>query len=60
LHREAIECFETAIKIKNDDPSAYLNKAISIAEVGYNKEAIKLVDSALELDANFTHAFYNK
>jgi tetratricopeptide (TPR) repeat protein len=52
LNKEAITCFETAIKINPPYVDAYIDLGFCQAQIGMYDEALKSVNKALEMDPN--------
>ncbi len=49
-HKEAIACFDTAIKIDPEDSQVFFCKANSLKKLGRNEEAEQCFDKAEELE----------
>jgi len=57
---EALKCFDNALRMNPQYASAWMNKGISLANLGYIREALKCFDKAIEINQNFAQAWYNK
>ena len=53
---EALKCFDNALRMNPQYASAWMNKGISLANLGYIREALKCFDKAIEINQNFAQA----
>jgi len=56
----AIDDFESALMLNPKSTEALFNLAITYEKLGKNKEAIKTYDRLIEVDNEFTMAYYNR
>jgi tetratricopeptide (TPR) repeat protein len=59
-YREAIECYDKALKINPNYAGVWNNKGNALAELAKYKEAIECYDKAIKLNPNSAYAWYNK
>ena len=59
-NNEAVEYFDTTLKIESNNTKANYNKGLSLIKLGKNEEAIIYFDKALFLDSDNIDANYNK
>ncbi len=58
--KEAIDCFNQAIKLRSDNADAYNNKGNALRHLGNNKEAIDCYDKAIKLQPDLAYAYNGK
>ncbi|MFA0823370.1 MAG: DEAD/DEAH box helicase [Methanomethylovorans sp.] len=59
-HEQAYECFEAALQLDPDNPSALLNKGITCLNLGQNQAALTCFNRLLNLGANQSVVWKNK
>ena len=59
-YKEAIECYDKALKIDPTDADALYNKGLALYKRGKYNEAIECYDKALEIDPKHALALNNK
>ncbi len=59
-YNEALKHLDLVIQIDQNDAILWDNKAFILIKLGENDLAIESCDKALELDPNFSNAYYNK
>jgi tetratricopeptide (TPR) repeat protein len=59
-NKEAIDCFNNAIKINTFYVDAYIDKSFSEAQIGMYDEALKTINKALEIDPDNSDALSGK
>ena len=59
-HKEAIECFDKAIKIRPDFAYPYYNKSFVLSKLGKYDQASEYLDKAIKVDPDLAHAWNNK
>jgi tetratricopeptide (TPR) repeat protein len=55
-YEEAIECFDKALDIDQNDASIWDNKGFVLGSLGRREEAIECFDKAVKIDPNMTDA----
>jgi cytochrome c-type biogenesis protein CcmH/NrfG len=58
-YREAIPVYRRAIEILPDQPDAYMNLGICLAESGQHEQAVATFHQALEIDPSYVKAYNN-
>jgi len=59
-YKQAISDYDEAIKLNQNKPEGYNNKAIVLAAMGKNQEAFENYERALKADKNHTLTYYNR
>jgi len=60
LFEDALKRFNDALKINENQPSVWSNRAMALKGLGKLDEALVSVDKAIKIDPNFPESFYNK
>ena len=59
-YKEALLCYDRAIAIRDDLPTAWNNRGIALKHLGRYEDALRSYNMALKLDGNFKDAYLNK
>ena len=60
LHREAVECYDSAIKLAPRMASAWFNKGVALLGTGASGEALECYERAIKLNPKSEQAWSNK
>jgi tetratricopeptide (TPR) repeat protein len=58
--KEALTCFDEALKLKPDDAEAWCSKGMALGQLGQPKEALTCFDEAVKLKHDFADAWRGK
>ncbi|CAG9317205.1 unnamed protein product [Blepharisma stoltei] len=57
---KAIECYDSAIRLKPDNALSHYNKGVALRGLGRNLESIECYDAAIRLKPDYASAYLNK
>jgi tetratricopeptide (TPR) repeat protein len=59
-HREAIQCYDEALRLNPQDSKVYNNRGTAYRALGQHEQALKDYDKAIELNPWYPHAYNNR